>query len=166
MPNITFVDAHNNVIGAGSRSEAIEKGIAHRVVRINIFNSQGELLIQRRSEKVAFPGVWDQSVGGHVDEGESYVEAAERELGEELGISTPLTKVAEYYSEEYFGNIVLKRFNRLYTATYNGEISFNREEISEIKWVKPEEVKIWMQEKPDDFSQGFRNNFKVWYETL
>ena len=77
MVNITFVDEQDNVIGAGSKQEAWTKGIYHRVSRIFLFNSKGELLIQKRSDNcVSLPGRWDQSAAGHVDEGETYLEAA------------------------------------------------------------------------------------------
>ncbi len=46
MVNIIFVDENDNVIGEGTKQEAWKKGIAHRIVRIFLFNSKGELLIQ------------------------------------------------------------------------------------------------------------------------
>jgi isopentenyl-diphosphate delta-isomerase len=77
MTNIIFVDENDVCIGAGSKQEATTKGIIHRVIRIFITNSKGEILLQRRSDNCyTSPGKWDQSVGGHVDEGESYDEAA------------------------------------------------------------------------------------------
>ena len=67
MPKIVFVDKNDNVIGSGTREEALQKGIIRRIVRIFLFNSKGELLIQKRSSNVRLPGKWVQSVGGHVD---------------------------------------------------------------------------------------------------
>ncbi|MDO8574308.1 MAG: NUDIX domain-containing protein, partial [bacterium] len=94
MPKTTFVDEEDNIIGYGTRTEALEKGIIYRIVQIFLFNSKRQLLIQKRSKNVRGGGKWDQSAGGRVDEGENYNEAARRELKEELGItSVPLREV-------------------------------------------------------------------------
>lgn len=166
MSNITFVDKDDNIIGYGTKSEAKEQGIIHRVVRIYVVNSSGEILIQKRSAYVDIPYCWDQSAAGHVDEGEDYDTAASRELQEEVGIAgVPLTKVAKYYSEESDTNAVRKRFNTLYTATYDGDVQMNPREVSEIKWIQPAELEQWMHDKPQEFTQGFLESYKQ-YATI
>ena len=63
-----------------------EPGEYRTVVHVCIFNSEGQLLIQQRSEeKAIWPGKWDVSAAGAVDAGENSRQAAEREVGEELG---------------------------------------------------------------------------------
>jgi hypothetical protein len=58
----------------------------HPVVHLHIFNSRGELYLQRRSMKKDIqPGKWDTAVGGHVDYGEQIETALRREAREELG---------------------------------------------------------------------------------
>ena len=80
-----IIDEHDNVIGQASREEAHKKSMLHRIVDIFIFNSKGELLLQKRSEKKdTNPGLWTFSAGGHVEYGETYLEAANKELEEEL----------------------------------------------------------------------------------
>jgi len=69
MKLITFVDENDQVIGSGTKQEAWQKGIIHRIVRIFLFNFKGELLIQKRADNISsLPGRWDQSAAGHVDE--------------------------------------------------------------------------------------------------
>lgn len=161
MSNITFVDDNDELIGYGTKKEAIAKGIAHRISRIFVFNSAGELLIQKRSPFVNVPNRWDQSAAGHVDEGEDYATAAARELEEEVGISgVPLKEVAKMYSEELDDGFVKKRFNVIFTTKYDGNIKTNEREVSDYKWIKPEELERWMQDSPDDFTQGFLQNYK------
>ncbi len=71
-----------------SRNEAHSKGLWHRTVHIWIKNSRGDLLLQKRSStKETHPGLWDISCAGHLSAGDSSIEAALRELKEELGIS-------------------------------------------------------------------------------
>ena len=161
-PNITYVDKNDNVIGAGPRLEAYEKGIIHRIVRIFIVNSSEEILIQKRSPNIFLPGKWDQSAAGHVDEGEDYATAAYRETSEEVGIEgIKLKEIKKYYIEET-DEIHRKRFNMLYAGTYDGEIKPDPEEVSEIKWILPDKLGKWMNEKPEDFTQGFIKCFEIW----
>jgi 8-oxo-dGTP pyrophosphatase MutT (NUDIX family) len=53
-------------------------------VNILLVSARGEVLLQRRPEDKENGGRWDKTVGGHVDEGETFDEAAVREAGEEL----------------------------------------------------------------------------------
>src|SRR3989344_4790249 len=157
MPKAVFVDEGDNVIGAGTPRKAGEKGIRHRIVRIFLLNAKGELLIQKRSEKVVSnPNKWDHSAAGHVDEGEDYSTAAYRELKEELGVSgVSLREVARYYMEETDEKESKKRFNALYVGTYNDEIVLDKKEVSEVRWIKIDELLAWIKRQPEDFTQGF-----------
>ena len=90
---ICQVDENDHIVGPCLRGEAHKLGLRHRSVHILVFNSEGELYLQKRSStKDVNPGLWDTSAAGHVDFGESYEESARRELVEELGIdySEPL----------------------------------------------------------------------------
>jgi len=79
MSKIVVVDENDNVIGSEEKEVALHNGLIRRVVRIFVFNSKGELYLQRRSAgMVTYPNTWDQSAGGHVDVGETYVH---RQLG-------------------------------------------------------------------------------------
>ncbi len=84
---IDVVDGNNVIIG-----EALGKGIhdtnlLHRASHIFIFTSGGKLWVQKRADSCdTFPGFFCSSAAGHVKKGESYEEAAEREVEEELGL--------------------------------------------------------------------------------
>ncbi len=163
MSNIIFVDEQDNVIGEGTKEEAWEKGIAHRIARIFVFNPKGELLIQKRADGLSsLPGRWDQSAAGHVDAGEDYATAAKRELIEEMGVEN-IEFVEEgklFTDEKDESEKTKKRFNMLYTCTYDGAIQPNAEEVSEVRWINPNELDMWMNERPQDFTAGFIRNFK------
>lgn len=69
------------------RGTEIPEGMFHKVVHIWIRNSKGELLMQKRSDKVDnCPGEW-ATTGGSVQAGEEPLVTAVRELAEELGIA-------------------------------------------------------------------------------
>src|SRR4051812_43883356 len=80
------VNELDEVIGQERRSVVHRTGLRHRAVHVLVFNSKGELFLQKRSmTKDTFPGAWDSSASGHLDTGEDYEACALRELGEELG---------------------------------------------------------------------------------
>ena len=91
-----LVDDEGNIVGAASRGECHNGSkLLHPVVHLHLFNSRGELYLQRRPLwKDIQPGKWDTAVGGHVDYGETVEVALCREAREELGIEveapTPL----------------------------------------------------------------------------
>lgn len=77
-----------------SRNEVHSNGVWHRTVHIWILNSQGELLLQKRSpKKEVYPGLWDISCAGHVSTGEDSYQGAIRELKEELGLSVQTSEL-------------------------------------------------------------------------
>jgi 16S rRNA (adenine1518-N6/adenine1519-N6)-dimethyltransferase len=162
-PDIIYVDENDNVIGAGPRKEAYEKGIIHRIVRIIISRPNGDVLIQKRGQNILLAGKWDQSAAGHVDKGETYEQAAYRETEEEIGIKDiHLIELAHYYSVET-DEVVRKRFNILYSGIYSGEIETNPDEVSDYRWIKQEELKKWIAAKPEDFTNGCRDAFKIYF---
>ena len=70
-----------------SRNMVHKKGLWHKTVHIWFRNAAGELLLQKRSDsKESHPGCWDISCAGHVSADDSSIDAAVREIREELGI--------------------------------------------------------------------------------
>jgi len=64
-----------------------DPSLLHKVVHVIVFNSKGDLLLQKRSmNKDVAPGKWDTSIGGHVNASETLDAALKRESEEELGI--------------------------------------------------------------------------------
>lgn len=84
-----IVDEQGNILSAATREECHNGSkLLHPVVHLHVFNSKGELYLQKRPDwKDIQPGKWDTAVGGHVDLGESVEMALKREAGEELGIT-------------------------------------------------------------------------------
>ena len=85
---LPLVDENGNITGAATRGECHNGSMMmHPVVHLHVFNSKGDLYLQKRPEwKDIQPGKWDTAVGGHIDLGEHVEQALFREAGEELGI--------------------------------------------------------------------------------
>jgi 8-oxo-dGTP pyrophosphatase MutT (NUDIX family) len=84
------VDRDDAVLGYRTRAEChADATLIHRSVSVIVETSEG-LLFQRRSlRKDSSPGFWDVACSGHVDGEETYLEAAVRELAEEVGYAGP-----------------------------------------------------------------------------
>ena len=80
------VNERDEVIGRATRSDVHARGLLHRAVHIMVYNSRGEVFLQKRSmKKDRQPGLWDSSSSGHVDSGEDYDACTVRELREDGG---------------------------------------------------------------------------------
>lgn len=81
---LNVYDASGQVVGSAPRGEANANGFAAGAVQLLLFNPRGQILLQRRRADKENGGLWDKSVGGHVQAGESFDEALVREANEEL----------------------------------------------------------------------------------
>ena len=89
LEKFPIVDEEGHVIGSATRGECHSGSkLLHPVVHLHVFNSKGEVYLQRRPDwKDIQPGKWDTSVGGHIDYGEEPEQALVREVREELEAS-------------------------------------------------------------------------------
>jgi 16S rRNA (adenine1518-N6/adenine1519-N6)-dimethyltransferase len=146
------VDEMDRPIGAAARSEVHGNNLLHRAVHIFIFNRDGEVLLQKRSRwKDRHPNLWDSSAAGHVGAGEEYDAAALRELAEELGITTPLTRVAKLAASAETG----QEFIWLYRGEHDGPFSPAAAEIDGVQFFAPMPIAQWIERRPEDFAPGF-----------
>lgn len=154
---VVIVNEKDEVIGAMDMMQAHQEGRLRRAARVFVLNEKGQVLLQRRSESVLHPLLLDQSVGGHVDEGESYHEAAKREMAEELGIdAVPLEEVVTSYRTEY-------HFNAIYRTRIHSqdEVSFDPDEVAGVTWYDPDELSVKVEQSPEEFTSSFP---QVWRE--
>jgi isopentenyldiphosphate isomerase len=156
MPEEIFdvVNDCDEVIDRKPRSEVHARGLLHRAIHVLVFNSRGEIFLQKRSmKKDRQPGVWDSSSSGHVDSGENYDETAVRELREEIGLElkAPPQKLfkidacAETDAE----------FVWIYRCESDGPFQLHPDEIETGGWFTPEKVSGWIVERPQDFATAF-----------
>lgn len=121
-----LVDEQGNIIGAATRGECHNGSkLLHPVIHLHVFNSKGELYLQKRPEwKDIQPGKWDTSVGGHVDLGENVEMALKREVREELGITDFVPETIIRYAPESARE---KELVFVYKTVYDGEIQPSNE---------------------------------------
>ena len=135
---VDIVDDDDNVVSTVTRSEMRGRRLQHRSVGIAVFSSDGRLLIHRRSDtKDIWPGWWDIAAGGVVASGESYENAARRELAEELGIRDV---AIEYVGRGHYVDDNLAALCRGYRIAHDGPFTFADGEVAEARWVTFDEL--------------------------
>jgi isopentenyl-diphosphate delta-isomerase type 1 len=163
---VQVVDDKDSPIGSASIQVVWDKNLIHRISRVMLENSKGQILLQKRAViKPTYPNCWDNSAAGHVDANESYFDAAKRELAEELGIvDLDLIEIGYYYSESSDGKRHFRRFNKAYKAfTDITPNNLQKEEVSGVRWFNIEEVKKIISEQPDEVTGGLKQVIERFY---
>lgn len=158
---IQIVDENDVPLRAGTRQEAQAEGLWHRIVRIVVEDEAGNVLLQKRAPTLLMnPNLWDNAASGHVDAGEDWLEAAERELAEEIGLTgVELKEWRRYkYERETLDGLKLRRFNTTYRVTvpHDTHFTLQPEEVSEVRWFSREELEQLMHDHPELVTTGLR----------
>lgn len=157
------VDEQDRVLWTEARATVHRKGYLHRAVHIFVFNSDGELYLQRRSmNKDTAPGKWVSSCSGHVDSGEDYDTAARRELGEEIGLFDPIDM--ERVFKEPACRPTGNEFVWVYRCRSEGPFELNPDEVSDGQWVGLDALNRWIEDRPRDFAWSFTHLWKKYRE--
>ena len=149
------VNERDEVIDRRPRSEVHRLGLRHRAVHVLVFNSRGEIFLQKRSmKKDRQPGKWDSSASGHLDTGEDYDACAVREMREEIGLTAaaPLKRLFRIEARRETG----QEFVWVYRGEAEGPFELNADEIERGGWFSPAEVSRWLAERPKEFASAFR----------
>ena len=135
---VVIVDEHNQVVGAAPRREMRAMQLLHRSTYVLVFNSRGELYVQKRTlTKDVFPGYFDVAAGGVVLAGETYRQGAERELAEEMGIrGVPLNQLFDFY----FENEHTRLWGCAFSCTYDGAVVLQEEEVESGAFVSVSDI--------------------------
>ena len=121
------------------RGDKTPEGLYRLVVHVCLFSPEGRMLIQRRQPfKHGWSGMWDVSVGGHADAGESSAMAARRETWEELGLKILPEMIRPVLTIHWEHG-----FDDFYTVTRDvgaRELRLQAEEVAEVRWASREEI--------------------------
>ena len=148
------VDIFDRVVGLAPRHYIHANKLFHRAIHVLVFNSKGEVFLQKRSlDKDTAPGKWVSSCSGHVDTGEYYFDAAVRELGEEIGLyhteDLNLAMIEQARPETGYEHV------HLFTCSHDGELKLDFNEVSDGLWIDPEKLDLWIEENSRDFAWSF-----------
>lgn len=132
-------------IGVISRAQMRAEKLCHRAVFVVVISGDGCLLVHRRSaSKDIWPGWWDIAVGGVVGVGESFEDAARRELEEEIGVSTD--KI-EFLCDGAYHDELVNLIGRCFIVRSNGPFIYRDGEVEETRLVTPRQFSQMRAEK-------------------
>ena len=156
-----WVDRHDQPIGVTSREDAHRLKLFHRAVHLYAKGPNGGLILQKRSlSKDVEPRLWTVSCSGHVDYKETYLQAAQREMVEELGCTVAADRMRTLlYSgpSEDNGYEFVRSFEVLGTVIPQADST----EISEVCERSLLEVDQWLAESSQQFARSFRALFPL-----
>lgn len=150
-----IVNEKDEIVGKIRENEQnIVKPSQLRFINIIIINKDNMIVVPKRSSnRKIFPNCYDFSVGGHVNSGENYDEAAYRELKEELGIENVKLQEVAYFSP-FSSNS--NTFQKVYLLKYDSEIcNYDRDGIERIYYKSKQEIQELMKNEPSLFKTDY-----------
>lgn len=154
------VDKHDNVIGLRPREDFYTGKYIHRCASLILLNSKNEILIQNRSPtKKWSPNLYTASVSGTVAD-ETYEECIKKEMKEEIGISIPAKFLFKFplFLEH------TKTFHAVFIGRSDKKITFDKNEISSVRWISLDKLEKELEKEPKKFSPAFLKVMKIFFE--
>jgi isopentenyl-diphosphate Delta-isomerase len=156
---LILVDEQDREIGFKAKTDChLGRGILHRAFSIFVFNSDHELLLQKRSlSKMLWPGYWSNTCCSHPRRGESMSEAVTRRLTRELGFECPLEYLYKFKYQAQFGVLGAEHeVCSVYFGRYDGPVDVNVNEIAAWRFAGVDALERELSTKPDTFTPWFK----------
>ena len=161
VTEVILVDDSDRAIGKSEKMHAHIHGLLHRAITVYIFNSQGELLLQRRAKsKYHSGGYWSNSCCGHPLPCENTQAAAERRLKEEMGLQLKLTEILEIsYNLPVSDGLTEHEYAHIFMAITDQQPQLNPDEADEYCYLPIMEIERQLQFGQRQFTPWFKETF-------
>jgi len=158
MEHVILVDENDRAIGTMEKMQAHRKGVLHRAFSVLLFNSKGELLIQKRSAgKYHSAGLWTNTCCSHPRPDETLTEAATRRLQEEMGIQVDVEPLYNFiYKVNLDGGLIEHELDHVLIGHFDGEPELNHNEASAWRYASMAQLKQEALENPSEFTHWFK----------
>lgn len=165
---VILVDENDNPIGTMPKMEAHEKAMLHRAFSVFILNANDEVLLQQRAnDKYHSAGLWTNTCCSHPHPGEDTLGAARRRLKEEMGMEADLQFVFKFMYNAPFDNLLTEHeIDHVFIGKTNQLPVINPEEVASYKYMKPEDIKLDMEQNPQSYTVWFRIIFNEFYKEI
>ena len=158
MTDVILVDKNDVEIGTGEKLDVHKKGLLHRAFSILIFNSNGELMLQKRADhKYHSGGLWTNTCCSHPEPNEDTLAAAHRRLQEEMGFDTDLEeKFTIVYKAPLDNDLTEHEFLHVFFGEFDQMPKPNPEEAGDWKWISLENLEKDVVENPQNYTFWFK----------
>jgi isopentenyl-diphosphate delta-isomerase len=159
--DVILVDENDVPTGTMEKMEVHQKAMLHRAFSVFIFNSKGEMLLQKRSVcKYHSPSLWTNTCCSHPAPGQEIKLAAAKRLTEEMGFTTQLKKAFEFIYKAPFDNGLTEyEYDHVFTGTFDGTIIPDKSEVSDYCFQNLDEIATLMQLHPEQYTEWFKIAF-------
>lgn len=154
---LVLVDEQDNAVGTMEKMEVHQKALLHRAFSVFIFNSNGEMLLQRRAlSKYHSGGLWTNACCSHPNPDETPVQAAQRRLFEELGFVTDVKVVFDFiYKAELDNELTEYEFDHVLVGNYDGKIDINLSEVGDYCYRSMDDIRNELIAHPGKYTAWF-----------
>jgi isopentenyl-diphosphate delta-isomerase len=158
MEHVILVDPEDNALGTMEKMEAHQKGELHRAFSILLFNDEGKVLLQKRSQhKYHSSGLWTNTCCSHPLPGERIEEATRRRLKEEMGIDLqPAFSFTFIYKAQLDQNLIEHELDHVFIGTFNGTPMINKKEVEDWKYADINWLKQDITQNPAAYTVWFK----------
>ncbi len=151
---VILVDKNDQEIGSEEKMKAHQAGILHRAFSVLVFNSKGELLLQKRQKiKYHCPGLWTNTCCSHPRSGETLQQATHRRLKEEMGFDCQLKEVFSFIYQAKFDNgLTENEYDQVFVGKFDGQPKPNPDEVDGWKWISIKGLKKDINKNPGKYT--------------
>lgn len=153
---VILVNERDEPIGTAEKLHAHRENLCHRAFSVFILNKESPpklLLQQRAASKYHSPLLWTNTCCSHPRPNEGVIEAGERRLQEEMGMTASLRSLGSFHYIAHFDNgLVENEIDHVLVGYLNGAINPNPEEVASYRWVTLAELKHELAESPEQFT--------------
>lgn len=158
---VILVNEIDEAVGVEEKIRAHLTGALHRAFSIFVFNSNGQLLLQKRAaSKYHSKGLWSNTCCGHPRPGESLEEASRRRLSEEMGFYCALSECLNFiYRVKLDNDLIEHEYDHVMVGRFDGDPEPSTDEVDNWKWVDVTTLKMEMRESPEKYTYWFLISF-------
>ncbi len=162
MANVILVDSKDCPIGIMEKLAAHQKGKLHRAYSVFLFNSNNELLLQKRaSDKYHSSCLWSNTCCSHPAPGEHLTTSAQNRLLQEMGITTSLQPLFSFtYKTEFDNGLIEHELDHVLIGKFNASPLPNPAEVSDWKYASLKEISNEIKENPKSYTFWFKEIYK------
>ena len=165
---IVLVDEHDNEVGVMEKMEVHRRALLHRAFSVFIFNSQGEMMLQRRAlGKYHSGGLWTNTCCSHPYSTETIIDAAQRRLFQEMGFKTEVKPIFHFIYKAALDNELTEyEFDHVLLGYYDGLVEINQLEVGDYCFRTIEDLSNDFKNHPQKYTAWFHIAFPMLLDFL